>query len=135
MDGPARALSILLVDDDGAVAKMYSIALRRNGHAVRVAGDGWTGLHEALQDRPDLLLLDLQLPYLDGHTLLQLLRQQASTRSLPAAMLSNHDSSEVRQRSQELGALAHLVKSETTPARLCALISDWCRSGFATAPP
>lgn len=133
MHDRSRPLSVLLVDDDDAIAKMYSTVLGRNGYAVRVAGDGWSGLGEALRNPPDVLLLDLQLPYLDGHTVLELLRQQATTRTLPAAVLTNHDSPGARRRSQELGALAHLVKCETTPARLCALVGDWCRSGFATA--
>lgn len=135
MHEAAGPLTILMVDDDRAVAEMYSCALRRNGHAVRLAGDGWSGLQEALQDPPDLLLLDLHLPVIDGHTVLQLLRQHANTWELPAVMLSNHDSEDVLRRSEELGALAHLVKCETTPAKLCSLIRDWCKSGFGASLP
>jgi CheY-like chemotaxis protein len=130
---PTGPLSILMVDDDRAAAEMYSAALRRNGHVVRVAGDGWSGLQEALQDPPDLLLLDLHLPVMDGHAVLELLRQHTDTWRLPTVMLSNQNSLEVLRRSEELGALAHLVKCQTTPARLCGLVRDWCRSGFAAS--
>lgn len=134
MHEPSTPLSILIVEDDHSVATMYSTALRRNGYAVRVAGDGCSGLREALREPPDLLLLDLHLPCLEGHAVLELLRQRSGTRSLPVAVLSNHDSSEARLRSRQLGVLAHLVKCETTPGALSSLVGDWCRSGFAVAP-
>ena len=130
MHGPAEPFSILLVEDDRATADMYAIALRLDGYTVQVAPDGWCGLREAQQHAPDLLLLDVHLPGLDGHSVLSLLRQQEDTWSLPAIMLSNETSPEVLRRSVELGAVAHLVKCETTPAELCSVVRA-CRTRSA----
>ena len=130
MHGPAEPLSILLVEDDRAMADMYATALRRDGHTVHVAGDGWCGLRKAQQHVPDLLLLDVHLPGLDGLSVLSLLRQQRDTWSPPAIMLSNETSPAVLRRSVELGAVAHLVKCETTPAELCSVVRA-CRTGSA----
>lgn len=130
MHGPAEPFSILLVEDDRATADMYAIALRLDGYTVQVAPDGWCGLREAQQHAPDLLLLDVYLPGLDGHSVLSLLRQHEDTWSLPAIMLSNETSPEVLRRSVELGAVAHLVKCETTPAELCSVVRA-CRTRSA----
>ncbi|HKA09194.1 MAG TPA: response regulator [Candidatus Dormibacteraeota bacterium] len=127
MHKQAEALSILLVEDDRATAEMYASALRRDGHTVKVAGDGWCALRKARQQAPDLLLIDVHLPGLDGHSVLSLLSQYRDSCSVPAIMLSNETSPEVLRRSAELGAVAHLVKCETTPAELCSVVRA-CRS-------
>lgn len=126
MRKPAEPFSILLVEDDRATADMYAIALRLDGCTVQIAGDGWCGLREAQRHTPDLLLLDVHLPGLDGHSVLSLLRQYGDTWSPPAIMLSNETSPDVLQRSMELGAIAHLVKCKTTPAELCSVVRT-CR--------
>ena len=130
MHEPAEPFSILLVEDDRATAEMYARALRGDGYAVRVAGDGWRGLQEARRHAPDLLLLDVHLPGLDGHSILSRLSQYGETWSVPAIMLSNESSPEVLRRSAELGAVAHLVKCRTTPKELCSVVRA-CRSRSA----
>lgn len=127
MHEPAEPFSILLVEDDRATADMYATALRGDGYTVQVAGDGRCGLREARQHQPDLLLIDVHLPGLDGHSVLSQLSQHGDTWSVPAIMLSNETSPEVLQRSAQLGVVAHLVKCETTPAELCSVVRA-CRS-------
>jgi CheY-like chemotaxis protein len=127
MREPAEPFSILLVEDDRATADMYASALRLDGCSVQIAGDGWCGLRVAQQHAPDLLLLDVHLPGLDGHSVLSVLRRYGDTWSPPAIMLSNETSPDVLQRSMELGAVAHLVKCETTPAELCSVVRT-CRT-------
>lgn len=126
MHEPTEPFSILMVEDDRATADMYAIALRRQGYAVQIAGDGWAGLRQALQRLPDLLLLDVHLPGLDGHSVLTLLRQCGDTAGPPTIMLSNDASPAVLRRNRELGVVAHLVKYETTPGELCAAVRSWC---------
>ena len=123
----AEPFSILLVEDDRATADMYAAALRGDGYTVRVAGDGRCGLREARQHQPDLLLINVHLPGLDGHSVLSLLSQQGETWSPPVIMLSNETSPEVLRRSAQLGVVAHMVKCETTPAQLCSVVRA-CRS-------
>jgi two-component system, OmpR family, phosphate regulon response regulator PhoB len=118
-------LEILLVEDDDTLAQMYRIRLERDGHRVRLAADGPSGLEEVVQAPPDLLLLDIRLPGFDGFELLRQVRARAETRELPTIVLSNFGSDDVLDRGRELGVLAHFVKSQTPPARLSAWIDDW----------
>lgn len=118
-------LEILLVEDDEALAQMYRIRLERDGHRVRLAADGPSGLDQAVQAPPDLLLLDIRLPGFDGFDLLRQLRARAETRGLPTIVLSNFGSDDVLDRGRELGVLAHFVKSQTPPGRLSAWIAEW----------
>jgi CheY-like chemotaxis protein len=116
----ARA-DILLVEDDQALAEMYRIKLSAEGHRVEIAADGPSGLRAAL-GRPRLLLLDIRLPGFDGLELLARLREEPGGAELPVIVLSNFDEADTIERGAELGALAHLVKSQTTPASLAETI-------------
>ena len=82
-------LSILLVEDEVILAEMYRIRLEREGYLVRLAADGPSGLQQAIDAVPDLLLLDIRLPGFDGFQLLQELRHREETQNLPTIVLSN----------------------------------------------
>lgn len=109
---------VLLVEDDRVLAEMYQIRLEAAGHNVRIAGNGPTGLQEALERPPQVLLLDIRLPGFDGLELLARLREDARGARLPVIVLSNYCESDMVRQSTRLGALAHLVKSQTTPRSL-----------------
>jgi DNA-binding response OmpR family regulator len=118
---------VLLVEDDVAMAEMYRIRLSADGHRVRVATDGPTGLREALDRPPQVALIDLRLPGFDGLELLERLRQDIAGARVPVIVLSNWSEPELTRRCAELGALAYLIKSQTTPPSLvetmCYLLS------------
>ena len=79
----------------------------------------------ARQFRPDLLFLDVRLPKLDGMGVLEGLRAEPGTKGIRVVILSNWNEKELVERGAELGALDHLVKSQTTPARLSNGIAEW----------
>lgn len=118
-------LSILLVEDEVILAEMYRIRLEREGYLVRLAADGPSGLQQAIDAMPDLLLLDIRLPGFDGFQLLQELRHREETQNLPTIVLSNFDSDDMLERGRQLRVLAHFVKSQTPPGRLCEWIEEW----------
>lgn len=118
-------LSILLVEDEVILAEMYRIRLEREGYLVRLAADGPSGLQQAIDAVPDLLLLDIRLPGFDGFQLLQELRHREETQNLPTIVLSNFDSDDMLERGRQLRVLAHFVKSQTPPGRLCEWIEEW----------
>src|ERR1700716_3583712 len=102
------ALHLLLIEDDADVAAMYALALMAAGHDVRVAFDGRSGLRAARgRPPPGLLLLDARLPQLEGYALLERLREDPVTATLPVVILSNFRTPEMAQRGVELGAMAH----------------------------
>lgn len=121
-------LDVLLVEDDAAVAEMYRIKLRAEGHHVTIAVDGLVGLRLALERPPELLLLDIRLPGCDGLDLLARLRQDEACANVPVIVLSNYSDLEMIERGRAMGVLAHLVKSQTTPGTLVGTIDEMMSS-------
>jgi CheY-like chemotaxis protein len=118
---------VLFVEDDASVAQMYRLKLELDGYIVDVAGDGLVALERARTSHPDIIFLDIRLPKLDGLGVLEALRADAVTRNIPVVILSNWNEKELVDRGIELGALDHMIKSQTTPARLSQRLTDWLK--------
>jgi CheY-like chemotaxis protein len=117
-------LSVLFVDDDASVAQMYRLKLELDGYNVEVAADGLVALEKARALHPDIIFLDIRLPKMDGLAVLEALRADTSTASIPVVILSNWNEKELVERGVKLGALDHMIKSQTTPARLAQRLKD-----------
>ena len=100
---------ILLIEDNRGIAEMVGEFLERRGYAVDYAGDGVTGLHLAVSQSFDVIVLDLMLPGMDGLDLCRKLRQEAK-KSTPVLMLTARDTVADRVRGLELGADDYLAK-------------------------
>ncbi|MDP9241901.1 MAG: response regulator [Actinomycetota bacterium] len=100
----------LVVDDDPDVRLVCRVALTSFGHEVLVARDGEEGLAAALQERPDVIVLDIMMPRKDGLSLLRDLRSDDSTRDLPVILLSALAASADQLRGYEAGADGYLTK-------------------------
>lgn len=120
-------LRVLLVEDDPSVAQIYRLKLELDGYRVDVAPDGEAALEMARRTRPDIVFLDIRLPRLDGLGVLEALRSDPATEPLPVVILSNFNEAELVERGARLGALDHLIKSQTTPARLVGGIESWLK--------
>ena len=118
-------VKVLFVEDDASVAQMYRLKLELDGYAVDVAGDGIAALEKARASHPDIIFLDIRLPKLDGLGVLEALRGDAATQGIPVVILSNWNEKELVERGIQLGALDHMIKSQTTPARLSQRLRDW----------
>ena len=94
---------ILLVEDNEMNRDMLSRRLIRRGHDVTIAFDGPAGIAAATSDRPDLVLMDISLPGMDGWEATKVLRSQAETASVPIIALTAHAMETDRQRSLEVG--------------------------------
>lgn len=134
--GGARSerVHVLLVEDDETVSAMYQLRLAMDGYRVVVAFDGETGLRLARELRPDLLVLDYQLPRLDGPALLRALRADEQTRDQPVIVLSAYDDARRVAEGRELGVLRWLVKPHTTPAELSAVVGVLVRLELKLVP-
>jgi DNA-binding response OmpR family regulator len=113
-----RDVEVLLVEDHAALAGLYAIGLEGEGYVVTVAPDGLTALKLARADEPDLIVLDIGLPELDGLGVLELLRAGSQTQAIPVLVFSSCDDPETVRRAFELGATDYLLKSDTTPRQL-----------------
>ena len=83
------AKKILIIEDDEVTLRMLSEALRAEGLLISEANDGERGLNLALQENPDLILLDVVLPKMDGMTLIGKLRQNPAGKKIPIILLTN----------------------------------------------
>ena len=116
---------VLLVDDDAAIAQMYRLKLELDGYQVEVAGDGELALQMAHSSLPDIIFLDMRLPKLDGIGVLEALRADPLTKTIPVVILSSRSEKELVERGAKLGALDHLIKSNTTPAMVSDALGRW----------
>lgn len=115
-----RTPRVLLIDDDAAIRTLCSLSLQGLGIDVIEAEDGEQGLELVRRERPDLVLLDVSMPGLDGFEVAELVRGHRKTRHIPLMFLSGEAENDVRAR--ELGAIACLAKP-FDPVALGSLIA------------
>ncbi|HVC04278.1 MAG TPA: response regulator [Candidatus Acidoferrales bacterium] len=125
-DGDAIA-RLLLVDDDSALAEMYALQLTASGFDVATAHSGPEALRMVGDSRPDLICLDLGLPGMGGLEVLERLRNEPDTASVPVVILTNFSEPEMVERGRSLGAQDYLIKVDTPPAQLAATARRWVR--------
>jgi two-component system alkaline phosphatase synthesis response regulator PhoP len=113
MDAPDKR-TILLVEDEISFRTIYQDMLESGGFNVLTAADGEEGLHIALSQKPDLVLLDLNLPKLHGFEVLQKIRADKSTHSMPVIILTVQGSDKEIKQGTDLGATDYLVKGLVT---------------------
>jgi CheY-like chemotaxis protein len=108
---PARSIKILVAEDDPAVSKLYGAYAQSRGHQVTFARDGAEALVAAAADRPDLILLDVAMPRLDGRDALRALKDNPGTRGIPVLVITAFGGDQsMRDLLLELGAWDVLEK-------------------------
>lgn len=116
---------ILLVDDDALLVRMYQKKLENDGYEVGTADDGDVALAKIDSFKPDLVLLDIMMPRLNGLTVLTKIKERKATSSLPVILLTNVGSSqEDITQGLELGAVAYLVKASNKPKDVVAKVKE-----------
>jgi CheY-like chemotaxis protein len=101
---------ILIVEDDGAVARVLRVLLEMRGHEVLAANNGARGILSAQHQAPDVIILDLMMPVMDGFGVMDALSQDELTAKIPVIVLSAMHSASVEQRCSELGASHYMRK-------------------------
>ena len=117
------ALRILVVDDNEDAAAMLAIYLRKLGHVIRVVHDGPSALRAAVELVPDVALVDIGLPVMDGYELARRLRQEPGLERLRLVAVTGYGQDKDRERSREAGFDLHLVKP-VDRARFKAALDD-----------
>lgn len=102
--------SILIVEDEVDIANLISFNLERAGYSVDMAHDGNEGLQRILKEQPDLVILDLMLPSMDGYQILKEMQRDTRTHSIPVLMLTAKGQTEDRIKGLESGADDYLTK-------------------------
>jgi CheY-like chemotaxis protein len=115
---------VLMVEDHPDIADLYQLKLQLEGYRVAVASDGVAGLELARSLLPDLILLDIHVPHLDGLQVLAALREDEATDEVPVIVCSEDDSPQLIKEANRLGAVAYLVKANLLPSRLSKTVGD-----------
>ena len=118
------AVRILLAEDDRILRKAGEVSLRKKGYEVISAVDGADALAKALDQKPDLVLLDVMMPKMSGFDVLDALKGDPSVRDIPVIMLTNLETAADITRAADAGAHSYLVKSNMNLDELAARIAD-----------
>lgn len=113
---------ILLVEDDAGLANVYKTRLEVEGFDVKHVSNGEEALATALEYRPNLVVLDVMMPRINGFDVLDILRNTPEIGSIPVIMLTALSQAKDRQRAEELGADEYLVKSQVVIGDVVARI-------------
>ena len=122
---PITKKKILLVEDDNLISSMYKTKFQADGLEVIIATDGAVALEMAKNEKPDIIMLDIILPQLDGFTVLEELKKTSLTKNIPVIMLTNLGTTEDKIKGEQLGAVDYLVKANFTPAQISQKIKEY----------
>lgn len=115
---------IIFVEDEPTLQKTLCDILLREGYDVKTAFDGVAGLEMIKREKPDLVLLDLILPKMDGFTVLKKMREDPETKDIPVMVLTNLEGTSDVERVLELGATTYLVKANYDLSEVVAKVKQ-----------
>jgi DNA-binding NtrC family response regulator len=116
--------NILIVEDESTLNEAYSIILKKEGYKVRSAYNGEEALTAIKEKTPDLLLLDLRMPKMDGVQLLKALQPLENYPKMKVIIFSNYDVQKEIDEAFTLGATRYMLKSWASPKELTKLVKD-----------
>ena len=116
--------TIFLIEDDTVVVQVYRAKLLREGFGVEVAGDGLVAVRMLAAMKPDVVVLDLMMPKLNGVDVLKYIRSTPALQDTPVIILSNAHMTRLAQEAAAIGAERALLKSSCTPSQLIEVIND-----------
>lgn len=114
----ADGKKILLVEDDVLLRDMYSAKFGREGYDVHKAENGSEGVKMARELKPDVILLDIIMPKMDGFAALKELRKKAETKDIPVILLTNLGQDQDIEKGKKLGADDYFIKANHTPTEI-----------------
>lgn len=115
---------ILIVEDEEAISSMYKMKFDLSGYETVVAEDGETAVAKAFSENPDLILLDILLPKLNGYEVLKMLRADERTKNTKIYMLSNLGQTDEVEKGFTAGADGFMVKASLTPSQLVKNVEE-----------
>lgn len=120
---------IVVADDDRMFRKVAETTLRRLGYAVATASDGEEALQLIRSERPDMIVLDLIMPKLQGFDVLTILKQDALTSAIPVIVLSSLTQEQDKQEALDLGAVAYFNKTTFSMSELVKQVENALTKG------
>lgn len=115
---------VLLVEDDEILHNMYKKKFEYEGFTVASAFDGSDGVKKAESEMPDVILMDIIMPKMDGFVAVKKIKKNEKTNNIPIVMLTNLGQEEDVNKGRELGADDYFIKANHTPAEIVKKIRD-----------
>ena len=112
------AKKILIIEDDKFLRELITQKLIKEGYNIAEAVDGEKGVESAKEEKPDLVLLDLILPGIDGFEVLSRIKSDPSSAQIPVIILSNLGQKDDIERGLKMGAADYLIKAHFTPGEI-----------------
>lgn len=127
---PWKKTKVCIIDDADDIREIYSVKFLTEDYDVVSAKDGEEGLRVVRSEKPDVILLDLQMPVKDGFAVLEELRDDAELKRIPVLILSNVDDEETFKRAGEFETRFYLIKSLVTPQKVVDTVREALRSSL-----
>ncbi len=113
---------LLIIEDDPYVQRMYKRMFDFKNYDIEIASTGEDGLALAKQIKPDLVLLDIMLPGMNGLEVLKALKEQEDTKKIPVLMLTNLGEEDIEYEAKKLGADSYMVKADFSPEQVIEVV-------------
>lgn len=116
------AAKIAIIEDDQAISQMYRLKFEAEGYTVDTADNGKVGLALAENMKPDIILLDLMMPEMNGDEMLKKLRNTTWGKNIKVVILTNMGEQEIPEDIKKLGIVAVILKADMTPRQVAELV-------------
>lgn len=113
-----KPIRIAIIEDESTIAQMYRMKFESEGFDVEVASNGKDGIEMVAKGRPDAILLDIQMPEMNGARALQHIRKLDGGQEIPVIVLTNLGQQEAPKELAELGVENYIVKADLTPRQV-----------------
>lgn len=113
-----KKTKILIIEDDSYISDMYRIKLENSGYEVIVASDGIEGFKALEKQKPNVILLDIVMPKMNGFNVLKMIKNDSNYKNIPVILLTNLGQEENVKRGFELGAASYIIKAHFTPSEV-----------------
>ncbi len=127
---PWKKTKVCIIDDADDIREIYSVKFLTEDYDVVSAKDGEEGLRVVRSEKPDVILLDLQMPVKDGFAVLEELRDDAELRRIPVLILSNVDDERTFKKAGAFETRFYLIKSLVTPQKVVDTVREALRSSL-----
>ncbi|MCK5466213.1 response regulator [Candidatus Parcubacteria bacterium] len=119
-----KKASVLIIEDDSYISDMYRIKLESEDFEVATAKDGIVGIKMLEKQKPDIVLLDVVMPKIDGFSILKTIKRNLELKKIPIVLLTNLSQKENVEKGFELGADSYIIKAHFTPSEVVEKIKE-----------
>lgn len=117
-------IKVLIIEDEEMLVNMYISKFEKEGYEIEKALNGREGLEKVKSYNPEIILLDVIMPEMDGFMVLKQLKSETSTKNIPVIMLTNLGQEEDIEKGEKLGVKDYLVKANLTPSQVVDKVKE-----------